>query len=273
MIIAYGSDLHLEFGTKGVLDALENVDADVFVLSGDIGVSGDYEKMHNENSPKGKELKELLKRANEKFKKTFLVLGNHDHYGGEYKRNIKKAREAIAYFDNVHLLENDTYVYDDVVFFGSTMWTSMGKNPIIRNQIRTSMNDFRKIRYESAGAYKKFSPEFAHNEHSKSSQFLDDALRKHRDKTFVAVFHHAPFFDSVPYYYKNDDLSHAYYSEELEQKLLNGYFTRVPNVIIHGHIHNAQPYTKNGIDVYVNTRGYEGHEASADDFKFEVFTV
>jgi len=272
MIIVYGSDLHLEFGGSGVVQALQNVDGDVLILAGDIATVDDYIKMNNPDSPKGKILQELLKLANEKFIKTIVVAGNHEHYGGEYKSTLRKIRDSLEQYKNVVLLENEFISIDDVTFFGSTMWTDMGRNPLVTNQIRTSMNDFRKIRVQVGGAYKKFSPERAVRFHLQSMEYLHDALRKN-DGKFVLVQHHAPFFDSIPYYYKNDDLSAAYYSQEFERRIIDEWFTRNPDVIVHGHVHNAQSYSKYGIDVYVNTRGYEGIEGSAQDFKFELFTI
>jgi Icc-related predicted phosphoesterase len=272
MIIAYGSDLHLEFGGKGVVEALAKVDADVLVLAGDIATVKDFTSMHNPKSPKGSVLKDLLSLADTKFKKVILVAGNHEHYGGEYRSTLTKIRDSIKDFKNVKFLENNTTKVDDVVFFGATMWTDMGRSPLVTNQIRTSMNDFRKIRVEVGGAYKKFSPERAIRFHLQSMEYLQDTLRKN-DGKFVLVQHHAPFFDSIPYYYKNDDLSAAYYSQEFEQRIINGWFTRNPDVIVHGHVHNAQSYSKYGIDVLINTRGYEGIEGSAQDFKFELFSM
>lgn len=272
MIVAYGSDLHLEFGGKGVVQALQEVDADVLILAGDIATVDDYVKMNNPDSPKGKTLQDIMEIANEKFIKTIVVAGNHEHYGGEYKSTLTKIRESLEQYENVHFLENEYITVEDVTFFGSTMWTDMGRDPIVTNQIRTSMNDFRKIRINEGGSYRKFTPERAVRLHLQSMEHLHDALRKNPGK-FVSVQHHAPFFDSIPYYYQNDDLSAAYYSQEFENRIINEWFTRNPDVIVHGHVHNAQSYSKYGIDVYVNTRGYENIESSANDFKFELFSI
>lgn len=275
MIIAYGSDLHIEFGTKGLIDRLSETDADVLVLAGDIATTDDYDKMHNPDTiQRRKDLKAFFDLANEKFEHTVVIMGNHEYYGGEVSRTPEKIRKSLSIYDNVTLLENEVKVIRDVVFFGSTMWTEMEENnPVLRHQIHFGLNDFKRIRYKTNGNYSKFTPSIASALHRKAMNALSDALDEYPDTKFVAVHHHAPAFKSVDPIYATSKLNGAYFSHELETKIMTGGFSRLPDVLIHGHMHSKSNYKLRTMDVLANPRGYQGHEASADRFKFEVEAI
>lgn len=76
------------------------------------------------------------------------VPGNHEFYGCDIDRTVAKARQAAA-GTNVHIIQNDTVMIDNVLFVGATLWTNF---ELFRNRhlamrcAADGMNDYRKIR-------------------------------------------------------------------------------------------------------------------------------
>lgn len=275
MIIAYGSDLHIEFGTKGLVDQLKELDADILILAGDVATADDYTNMHKpDTSQTRKDLKAFFDLAHTKFKETLVIMGNHEYYGSEISRTPRKIREALEPYPNITLLENETKTIDDVVFFGATMWTDMAAGrPLEEWQIRQRMNDFRRIRYNDNGNYRKFTPSDARGLHTQSIDALAKSLGSHPDQKFVSIHHHAPSSRSVDSIYKNSIINGAYYSPKLEYILESKIWPKLPDLIIHGHMHNVSTYNIGTVHVLANPRGYQGHEARADRFRFEVEVI
>jgi predicted phosphohydrolase len=97
------ADIHVEFGAF----TPPKTGADLIVLAGDVHIG-----------QKG------LNWAKEAFKgrEVVYVLGNHEYYG----KALPKLTDLIktsAQGSNVHILENDKFVMDNVVFLGCTLWT------------------------------------------------------------------------------------------------------------------------------------------------------
>ena len=86
MIIAYASDLHLEFGSDTIIEKLQQLDADVLILAGDIADTPTWKAVDNINSEKGATLRLILEIASQSFTATFIVMGNHEHYKGTFQK-------------------------------------------------------------------------------------------------------------------------------------------------------------------------------------------
>ena len=132
MKLALASDLHLEFGHI----ELENPGVDVLILSGDICVASkfgpDYDRFFNDVS--------------KAFKHVVYIVGNHEHYNGDFNKTIDTLRMVLARYENVHLLDKETFVLDDVTFIGGTLWTDMNKEDVTTLITMPSvMNDFRRV--------------------------------------------------------------------------------------------------------------------------------
>lgn len=104
------SDIHLE---SGPYELHPNMDCDVIVAAGDIGV--------------GTQGVEWLKTLD---KPVIYVAGNHEYWSNsknhvdmfQVQRDIRKAAEG----SNVHYLENEKVDIDGVEFIGATLWTNLG---------------------------------------------------------------------------------------------------------------------------------------------------
>lgn len=263
MIIAYASDLHLEFGSDTIIEKLQQLDADVLILAGDIADTPTWKAVDNINSEKGATLRLILEIASQSFTATFIVMGNHEHYKGTFQKTSKYIRNVLP--DNVYLLDNSTKEVGGVVFAGTTMWTEMAAhNPVIRNQIHMGMNDFRHIRYMKGGNYAKFTPALAHQEYVKAKNFI---MNLPKDKPVVMITHHSPTNYSIPVQYQTSKMNDAYYSKDMESTLEDGVFK--PVLWVQGHTHNKIQTKFANIPILCNPRGYQGYESIADTFEFE----
>ena len=100
MKIALCSDIHLEFGELPI-DNREN--ADVLILSGDICVATGF----LEKSTRAFNLK-FFKDCSEKFPNVIYIMGNHEHYGGDFQITKDIIEEELEEFKNIHFLEKSS---------------------------------------------------------------------------------------------------------------------------------------------------------------------
>ena len=115
------SDLHLEFGD---LDLENRDDVDVLILSGDILVARDIETMN----PRGVLSQAFLHRCHNLFPQVVMILGNHEHYHGDFCKSTDIIRAAVADYDNFHVLDKQSVEINDYVFIGGTLWTDFNGN-------------------------------------------------------------------------------------------------------------------------------------------------
>lgn len=272
MKIAYASDLHLEFGTEGVLNAALDVEADVLVLAGDIMTERMYEALSNPESSYHTKVKGLFDVFSSKFDKVFIISGNHEYYGGVIVKTDIKIKEILdTEYSNIHYLQDRFFRHGNVLFYGATMWTPMARHsPVIRNIISTKMNDFRKITIIKGGTYRKFRPEDADYLHEVSLLKYKMASQNFiRGDKIVLIQHHGPTSLSIDPIFQNSNINDAYFSREQERRIMNNELGKKPDFIIHGHVHSKMTYSFEGINVVCNPRGYQGGESIADNFKFE----
>jgi len=169
MKIAVCSDLHLEFGSI----VLKNTDgADVLVLSGDICVSADlmeHDDVALEYGHAGRAyqksmvIHEFFFNCCKEFPHVIYIVGNHEHYNYDFKYTITDLKKRLNYLPNLHLLDKETFVLDDITFIGGTLWTDMNKeDPLTLMHIRQAMNDFRCVDNSNRMIVKKV-PIYAEN--------------------------------------------------------------------------------------------------------------
>lgn len=258
------SDVHCEFG-RFHAPILPNEKDMVCVLAGDIGVA---------HRPKtiGPFVNEMARR----YKAVVYVLGNHEHYQTSVLRTMEKVRAAIGMYpeydldepdvqgipDNVHILENQDVVIDDVAFIGSTLWTDFRKgNPHVMLTARDRMNDYKCIRIGPIGEpyRRRLKPQDTYSFHDNAKRYIFPKIAEHKAlgrKVFV-VTHHAPSEQSIAPEFRNpsDDLINPCYATELGYEILDAN----PNCWVHGHIHTSLDYMIGETRVVCNPRGYHGH--------------
>ena len=139
MKIAVCSDLHLEFGD---LDLTNDESADVLILGGDIFIaselaSGPVLTVTEKVQERADRYNAFITRCSERFPNVILIMGNHEHYHGDFAESAKTIRGTFGDLHNVHFLDKEWRIINGVLFFGGTLWTDMnGEDPITMSRMR-----------------------------------------------------------------------------------------------------------------------------------------
>lgn len=171
------SDLHTEFADFD----LPETNADVVVLAGDVGVGRGG-------------LDWLLKQRLDK--PVIYVPGNHEFYGHDISYTEHLRSDAPP---DVHVLDNQSVVIEDVRFLGSILWTDFQLFGEIDKwfsiqRARQCMNDFSVISREG----RRFTPADSIALHESGRSWLREKLAEPFAGSTVVVTHHAPSARSVP---------------------------------------------------------------------------
>jgi Icc-related predicted phosphoesterase len=286
MKIAIASDVHLEFGD---LDIVNNNNADVLILSGDICVAADLDMRDRRQTEMGfaryrsERFHDFFERCAANFPHVIYVMGNHEYYHSDFATALGEMRRKLAHLSNLYILEREVKVIDDVTFIGGTLWTDMNNmDSLTLYHMRTMMNDFRVIQNSGTpvnfrdqdGKFHtrvgRFMPEDAVAEHVKMKQYIEvvTAMLGKNPNKYVVVGHHAPSRRSTHEMYAHDTIMNGGYSSDLDEFIMDH-----PEIKLwtHGHTHHVFDYMIGETRVVCNPRGYHGHEARADEF--ELLTV
>ena len=301
MKFALCSDLHLEFG----LIELNNTEgADVLVLSGDICVAKD---LAFKESKRGEGWLKFFEHCAEQFPNVIYVMGNHEHYHGDFAKSYDLIKGALKDLTNIHVMEKEFITFGDVTFIAGTLWTDMNKeDPQTLYAIKGYMNDYRIIEnsnevvnfkkpiykrdadgniatqingginvtivdhYEFDTRPAKFTPEVSVTEHKAMLKLIDEVTGDDVTKKYVVVGHHAPSKMSTKPQYENDVMVNGAYSSDLSNFMLDR-----PQIKVwtHGHTHHNFDYMIGSTRVVANPRGYHNYEEQADIFKLQYIEV
>lgn len=309
MKIAFGSDIHLEFGT---ISLTNDENADVLVLAGDIcAVSNVLDVNDTGNDKKNKKSKKIhtfFQECCARFPEVILVAGNHEYYNSDFHQTIGTLRKLFSYLTNLHILDCEMYTLGDVRFIGGTFWTDMDRsNPMLLMNIKKAMSDFRciengmrKISYvdrvavlneigipmfkEGLAVTKSvsrernslFTPEDSVEQHMKMKEYIRNVVDSTKvlqmnTKKLVVISHHAPSTQSIAAKYSSDPtkMNYAYCSQ------LDEFIHERPEIKlwIHGHTHDGFDYNIGETRVVCNPRGYHSIEMSARDFKLKYVEI
>ena len=287
MKIAIASDVHLEFGQ---LELANTKNAEVLILSGDICTAVDLRVTDSIlSSAKTDRYLEFFTACSRNFPHVVYVMGNHEHYHGDYATSAGYLRDAMKQCgDNIHFLDKEVWEHEDHVFIGGTLWTDMNKeDPLTLHAISRMMNDFRcvensnrVVNYKSFDDVEnpdkptfrtraaRFCPEDAVEDHKKMLGYIKHIYTDMAPwKQMVVVGHHTPSHSSCHPRYKKDDLMNGGYHSDLSEFILDR-----PGIKLwtHGHTHELFDYMIGTTRVVCNPRGYIGYEQLADDFKLKV---
>jgi hypothetical protein len=282
MKIAVASDLHLEFGA---LDLYNDNNAEVLILSGDILVAKDMTQRdpHGVMGPdyRSNRYHDFMQECSARFPHVIYIMGNHEHYNGDFATTETHLKEVLGYLPNVYLLEKETKVINDVTFIGGTLWTDMNNGDgITLYHMKGMMNDFRCVDNSTTpihfktqqGEFKtrvgKFSPEDAMEEHTKFKDYIQQIVEGKSEQKFVVCGHHSPSKLSTHPRYADDVIMNGGYSSNM-----NDYILDHPQIKLwtHGHTHHVFDYMLGSTRILCNPRGYVGYEDRAEEF--ELITV
>jgi predicted phosphohydrolase len=236
------SDLHLEFPGSFIPEIPSA--ADVVILAGDIaprsGASSCIEELYKIHPGK-----------------TFLfVAGNHEYYDSHFERVQKFYTRSFADIENVHYLERNSIVINNVLFLGCTLWTGFDAYPnqppsSILNGIQNNITDFRVI--VSGEDNNALTPEFVASQYHASRRWLENELSSNEYESKVVITHFPPcpevghgcipIDDLTPYFQANcKDLIYKY----------------KPDLWLFGHNHYNHDKIIDTTRVVSNQRGYPG---------------
>lgn len=245
MKIAYISDLHNEFLRETGLpvpDIKLNEPVDVLVLAGDI----DVQEYGAHYAVRQSELLGLP---------VIYVLGNHEFYQSD-SLSVKDKVESLTRNTDVHFLDGDSVIINDVMFIGATLWTDFmlfgeAKHHLTISHASFNMTDYAEIRLPD----KPFSPRLTVRDtllwHKLEKQFIEQALMMPAAKSIVVVTHHAPSLRCLPGHEQSDLISAAYASR-LDSLIEN----HQPDAWIYGHVHGENSFNIGTTRICRNARGY-----------------
>ena len=279
MKIAVASDIHLEFGPI----ELKNTDnADVLILSGDICVAKDLNAFRD-GGERSERIHAFFQGCCSEFKHVMYVVGNHEHYHGDFIKTIPKLKEHLGYLFNLHILDKESVMVDDILFVGGTLWTDMNKSDdITLMHMKGMMNDFRLVKNSTRETYfrdtegnshshaPRFTPEDAVDDHKEMLEYLKIMVSGKTDKKIVVVGHHAPSKMSTHPRYIGEDIMNGGYSSDLSEFILDH-----PQIKLwtHGHTHEDFDYLIGSTRVLCNPRGYIDYEDRADKFNLKFVEI
>lgn len=313
MKVAVCSDLHLEFG--GI--ELENPgDVEVLILSGDICVASDFrepDKYGIMSTEKTDRVWNFFRTCSENFPHVVYVVGNHEHYHGDFKNTIDILRLRLAAYENVHILDKEVFRHTsmvnqhDYLFVGGTLWTDMNKeDPLTLHSMSSMMNDFRCVNNSNREVnFKTYEPvskevgmtdeEYLAQPHEKRFKTVfktrtarfspEDAVEDHKkmlDYIKFVVSEAKPWEAVIVcgHHAPSKQSTHPRYKDETVMN--GGYSSDLSEYILdhpqiklwtHGHTHEEFDYMIGETRIVCNPRGYIGYEARAEEFKLKVVEV
>jgi Icc-related predicted phosphoesterase len=237
-----------------------------------------------------------------------MVMGNHEHYHGDFAKSAEILREALSQYDNVHLLDKEVFRHGDVTFIGGTLWTDMNRrDEQTLRHMSGMMNDFRCVKnsnrmvarkvpiyekdangdvvYEEVGfahtrpkeigmkvkeEISTFSPVDAVEDHEKMLGYIRTVIEGKFDEKFVVVGHHAPSKQSTHPRYAHEKIMNGGYSSNLDDFIIDH-----PQIKLwtHGHTHEDFDYMIGSTRVVCNPRGYIHYEERADRFSLKTVEI
>jgi len=277
MKIALVSDVHLEFGD---LDFNNTDNADVLILGGDICVGADLAQRDPYNTMgeqyRSNRYHAFFQRCCARFPHVIFVVGNHEHYNGDFAKTVPHFRDVLGYLKNLHILEKETWVLDDITFIGGTLWTDMNKRDIrTLHEISRMMNDFRCVDNsarltDGRGWNDRFTTTDAADDHDTMLEYIRLMIEGKFDQKFVVVGHHAPSRLSTHPRYAHEAIMNGGYSSELDDFILDHPQIRLWT---HGHTHEDFDYLIGSTRILCNPRGYINYEERADTWQLKTVEV
>ncbi len=238
------SDLHIEFEEFHPPEP----DCDLVVLAGDVAPRTEgiaWAARHYPDTP------------------VIYVCGNHEFYGAAAPRLARELREMGGEL-GIHVLENQEFEIDGIVFLGCTLWTDMAllcAPAYARARLRGVMTDYRAI--QMSPQMRLLRPKDTIQLHWNSRSWLKERLDHPAGRPVVVITHHAPRAHSLaPGEAK--DLASAAYASKMDRFVANS----GAELWIHGHTHHCNDYLIADTRVVSNARGYPDEQTGFDPDHF-----
>lgn len=232
------SDLHFEFG-----GLFEPPKSDVLILAGDIGLA-----------TKPNSIVPFIEEASERIKYIIMIMGNHEHYNGDFEKSYGRIAKMTSYIPNFTLLENNCKIIDDVAFIGSSFWSDI--DPAREFIISRMMNDYQVIDKGD----RQLNVNDTRSAHYRSREIVFDAIDIYKNAGFktVVITHHNPTLRTAEEYRGN--IYNSAYGTNYEELIE----IHKPNYWIYGHTHKSAQYQVGETKLICNPRGYYPSELNEE---------
>jgi len=255
------SDLHNEFlrsnqstpshHWRGVIPI---IDADIVVLAGDIDTGKHGAQW-------------AIKESVRLSKPIVYVLGNHEFYRNEYNA-LRNEISQLCNGTDVHYLDCDVFIHEDIRVIGATLWTDYEINPHVQKEqamaiVEKNPADHRLIEYQTSEIKRRFMPMDALSIHNKELRWIEEQLLKpFKGKTMI-VTHHGPHPVCQHPGFPMSEITTAFHSDL--SKLIDMYDI---DVWVYGHTHsNIDEHVLN-TRIVSNQAGYPGENVKDFDDSF-----
>ena len=253
------SDLHNEFlRSAGLAESrgdfnpnvwegyIPKTDADLIVLAGDIDIGC-------------KGVKWAIQESNHLNVPMIYVAGNHEYYNREYYSTLKQMRDTSK-GTNVHFLERNEIIIENIRILGATLWTDYNVVPgqdvrQVMNECEYALNDHRVIRMAGQGYFSTLNARKINHE---SAKWLEGKLNDDTKMKTLVVTHHGPSILCQHKKYPVSAISGAFHSDldELVSKA---------DCWIYGHTHSNLDTMVNGCRLISNQPGYPSEDVDGFD--------
>ena len=181
----------------------------------------------------------LVERFAERFLAVYDIPGNHYAYGGT-DWDVCESPSPVANYRLGATMHQGRIT-------AATLWADFQRgNPIVEEQCRVGMNDFRQI--------DGITVEKVKTRHREHLAFLE----AHIEPGAIVMTHFAPSWQSISPAYGSSELN-GYYATDLQDMILR----KCPALWVHGHIHSRSDYRIGETRVICNPAGYEGRDHEA----------
>lgn len=230
MKFQYISDLHLEFLDNNIIN-IQPI-SEYLLLAGDIGYPTHSNYVY------------FLDDVSKKFKKVFIITGNHEYYNPNMsmEQTEKTIRELCLKYHNIYFLQNEFYDFPDnnISIFGSTLWTYI--NPIESYEISSTLGDY------------KYIPEFTTRKcielHCKAIKTFNILIADRKDREIIILVHHIPHTDLIDPKFSDSHTNSAYATDV---ECFTSIYKNI-KAVVYGHTHFKKITGK----YYCNPVGYKG---------------
>jgi predicted phosphohydrolase len=239
MNFQYISDTHIEFFNENQLNQfIKTIKplSDICILAGDIG------------NPFLLSYKIFLNSMSLKFKKIFLISGNHEYYYNDLIETIEQIKNIIKTFKNISFLDNSFEDYQNIRWIGTTQWTKIIDTTY-------SFQDRNLIKNMTINKYNEL--------HIMSIDFLTKTLIKSKQDNIytIIITHHLPLYELIDKKYKNifNAKYNQYYYAELDELIKK--YNSIIKCWVYGHAHIKSIKSFYNVKFLCNPVGYIGENS------------
>ena len=259
MRISVISDLHLEVNKC----EFTPINCDIMILAGDIHTGTNA-------------LSFIKYHISQGVKHILYVLGNHEFYNKSlykesklysipprlsdtYNNTINDWLKLDEEIEELHILHNKVFVYENLKFIGTTLWTDFN-TPDKIEIAPFIMNDYNYIKYNS----KYIKPNNILDFYKNEKKWLEEQLQLSTKSEYIifVITHHLPSYKCIHKSYETNNYNCFWASnlDYLMEKYKIDYW-------VHGHTHSTIDTKIHNTRVICNPRGY-GSQNNEFDYNY-----